>query len=99
MPYLAQTKGNLIPRSLDRRVKLTDDQRKEIRHSTGSLLSVAKTYGVSKRLVGFIRNPESQERNKQLREARGGWEQYYDKTKHAEYVRNHRRYKHSITIK
>lgn len=46
----------------------------------------------------FIWYPERLERNKQLRQERGGWRAYYDKTKRKEYMKDHRHYKQNIFI-
>ena len=56
MPY--KHKEKLIPLEHDRRVKLNDTQRQEIRelYSSGSYSQrgLAKLYGVSRRLIVFI---------------------------------------------
>lgn len=52
----------------DNRIKLTTEQKKEIKqqHTDGaSINDLARTYNVSRRLIQFITNPESLERAKQ----------------------------------
>ncbi len=84
-----------IPPSLDRRIKLTDKDREEIRLYLEGLSrrELADKYGVSKRLIQFILNPKSMEENKKRREERGGSNTYYDKSKHTEATKSHRKYK------
>lgn len=81
----------------DRRIKLTEEQRQEIRENKAGLSQrkLAKLYGVSRRLISFIVNPDSYERNKELRKDKD----YYDKEKHREYVKSHRRYKQDLFVK
>lgn len=84
----------------DRRIKLSDADREEIRNLTGlSINEIARRYGVNKRLIQFILFPERLARNKQLRKERGGSKIYYDRQKQAEYTRKHRRYKHELYMK
>ncbi|HAX18414.1 MAG TPA: hypothetical protein DCY00_07465 [Actinobacteria bacterium] len=85
----------------DRRIKLTDEQRKEIPEKYLSGISqrkLAKMYSVSRRLISFIINPSVYEENLKRREERGGTKFYYDKKKHREYIKDHRRYKQKLKI-
>lgn len=89
-------------KKLDRRVKLSDKQRQEIKllKDTGiSQNQVALNYGVSRRTIQFIWFPEQLEENKKRREERGGSAQYYDKEKHREVMREHRAYKKQLKEK
>ena len=84
----------------DRRVKLTDEQREDIRYMRKeyglSYNKLAKEFGVSKRCIQFVCNPEDEkkcrERFKELR--KDG--RYYDKEKNTEYVRNTITYKQDL---
>lgn len=98
MPYKWQSEKKLIPRHKDRRVKLTHEQREEIRNNDLglSINALARKYGVSKRLIQFIRFPERHEKNLENRKNRGGSKIYYDTEKHKETMKDHRRYKQSI---
>jgi predicted DNA-binding protein (UPF0251 family) len=84
----------------DRRVKLTDDDRENIReeYATGSISqnNLAKKYGVSKRLVQFILNPEKQEISKQQFAERQKDGRYYDREKHNEQMKKHRNHKKEL---
>jgi len=95
MPHWFEAKGNLIPRSKDRRVKLTEKQREEIRslYGTISQRKLAAQFGVSRRTVQFIGDPSKHEENLKRREERGGSAAYYDKDKNRKYIREHRQYK------
>jgi len=102
MPYKHIEKK--IPEELDRRVKLTKSQKDEIyliynlynAYSQGEL---AKMYGVSKRLIQFIVDPDKLKRNYQKRVENGGSKQYYNKDKHTLQIREHRRYKQELYIR
>ena len=85
----------------DRRVKLTPEQRQEIylNVSNHSQRALAKMYGVSRRTIQFILDPEKLKGNRERREERGGWAQYYDREKHAATIKEHRRYKQDLKIK
>jgi IS30 family transposase len=89
-------------KKLDRRVKLTDDQREEIKDLKDGILSqrsVATMYNVSRRTIQFIWFPEQLEENKRRRAERGGSAQYYDRKKHAEAMKEHRNYKKELYSK
>jgi transposase len=88
-----------IPPGKDKRVKLSDAQRAEIILLAGQGLSqrqLASQFGVSRRLIQFILDPDKHKKNVQCRQERGGWKQYYDREKHAEAVRRHRDYKREL---
>ena len=65
----------------DKRIKLTEEQRSEIKELYGriSQRKLAKMFGVSRRLVVFIGDEAKHKRNLECRKLRGGWKQYYDK--------------------
>lgn len=99
MPY----KSEKIPlnENQDRRRKLTSEQKEEIKnlYKTGfySLNSLAKRFGVSKKLILLIVNPVSSEKNKQRIKER--WRDYQaDKEERARVQREHRRYKQSLYV-
>jgi len=98
MPYLFLTNKIPMPRDKDRRVKLTDQDRQEIIDLSGHVgaATTGKLYGVSKRLIQFIRDPEKKKRNLELRQLRGGSMVYYDKDKSTKSTREHRQYKQRI---
>lgn len=97
MPYKHETDKMRIPRKkgLDKRIKLTPEQREEIRDNVLglSLNALASQYKVSKRTVHFIICPEKYELMLKQRKERGGSKQYYDKDKHKESMKAHRTYK------
>lgn len=83
----------------DRRRKLTDEQRDEIRHkyATGdySYNSLAKEYNVSKKLVMLIVNPESKRKNDERIKAH--WKDYIGtKEERTKVAREHRAYKKQL---
>lgn len=100
MPYKFETDKIKLPRDKDRRIKLTLEQREEIRDNLDGLSNhaLAAKYGVSKRLIQFIRHPERQAKNLADRAERGGWRQYYDKEKNTQSIREHRKYKSAVLL-
>lgn len=85
----------------DRRKRLTDEQREEIKelYGTGlySLNNLAKRFEVSKKTVLLIVNKESEERAKQYRKEH--WKEWQRTGKeHTEAIKNTRRYKHKLYV-
>ena len=101
MPFVHETRGKLIPREpgLDRRIRLTEEQKKEIAGAEGfSVRELAELFGVSRRTIQFIRNPESKAQNLARRDERGGWRSYYDAEKHKVRLREHRKHKRELDL-
>ena len=99
MPYKCEK--DLIPTVLKRSSKLSDADKEEMRalRNLGgewSYNALAREFGVSKRTAYWVINPEKQKENYELRKARGGSKQYYDREKHTKAVREHRRYKKEL---
>ena len=97
MPY--KTEKQKLPPELDRRRKLNDEQKDEIKHkcSTGSysLNGLAKEYNVSKKTVLLIVNPESKRKNDER--IKEHWKDYVPtKEERNATMRKHRAYKHKI---
>ena len=83
----------------DRRKRLTDEQREEIRelYGTGlySLNDLAKKFNVSKKSILLIVNKESAEKAKQYRKEH--WREWQGtKEEHREAIKKTRRYKYSL---
>jgi transposase len=96
MPYKCRKKK--IPKELDARRKLSNENKEQIK-SLGRQLSqraLAKLFGVSRRTIQFILDPEKLKRNKELYKERGGSMHYYTKEKHKNYIKKHRRRKHEL---
>ena len=96
MPYAFESHKIPMPRSKDRRVKLTENQRWEIRESSLSQRKLAAFYGVSRRLIQFVKDPEKLAANLLARQERGGWQQYYDREDNRESMKQYRRYKQGV---
>ena len=98
MPYKCEKIK--LSETQDRRTKLTAAQREEIaeKYATGnySQRQLARDYSVSRRLITFIIDPEKKRRDLENRAARGGSKQYYNREKHRETMKAHRRYKHGL---
>ena len=86
--------------SLDRRVKLTDEQREQIRNEYNagdtSYQKLADEYGVSKRLVMFIVNPDKEIIAREQFKQRQKDGRYYNKEEHTKQVKEHRDYKKKL---
>lgn len=101
MPYKSE-KIKIEGTRLDRRRKLSEEQKDEIRELFAigvSQTKLAKRYEVDRRLISFIVHPASHEENLLRREERGGSKIYYEKEKHKNYVKKHRRYKQALKLK
>ena len=88
-----------LDKSEDLRVRLTPEDKEDIRqmHRDGrGIREMARLYGVDKRLIQFTVFPERLERNKQLRQERGGSTIYYRREKHTAAMRRHRRHKREV---
>lgn len=88
---------------LDKRVKLTDEDKENIvkEYATGliSQRGLAEKYGVSRRLIQFTLSPEKQEIAKQQFAERQKDGRYYDKDKHKVYMKKHREHKKDLDEK
>lgn len=97
MPY--KSEKIKLPPEFDRRRKLSEDQKEEIRHKykTGSysMANLAREYGVSKKTVLLIVNPESKRKNDQ--HIKDHWKNYAPtKEERNASVRNLRSYKNQL---
>lgn len=85
---------------LDKRVKLTDEDRVNIveDYATGliSQRGLAEKYGVSRRLIQFVLDPEKKERAQAQFNERQKDGRYYDKDKHSAYMKDHRDHKKEL---
>ena len=103
MPYKFQEKKMLIPSEpgKDRRRKLTEKEKLEIfeLYGTISQRKLAKMFGVSRRTIIFIGNPEKMEENYRRRVENGGSKMYYNKEKHRQYMKKHRTHKQELFLK
>ncbi len=100
MPYKSE-KLKLAP-TQDRRRKLTDEQKEEIKrlYATGLVgqRPLAKQFGVSRSLIQIIVNPEIAEKKKQR--IKEHWRDYRPtKEEWAETIKEHRHYKQELYLK
>lgn len=89
-----------IKKEDDKRIKLTDNQREEIKKNYGKISQrkLAKAFNVSRRLIQFIGDPEKKKRDLILRKIRGGSKIYYDKSKHRLAMKKHRKHKQELYL-
>ena len=105
MPYKHLNKK--MPPELDRRRKLTDEDKEDIkaRHRAGeSIRSIARSYAnkCSRRAVQYTIRPETYEHLKKChkeRRADGRYKHHFTGPKWAKQMRGHRHYKQSIRDK
>lgn len=100
MPY--KSASIKLDPSQDRRRKLTDEQKEEIRRIYKSGVCgtrpLAKQFGVSRSTIQVIVNPNIAERHKQR--AKEHWRDYRpQKEEWAATIRDHRRYKQVLYLK
>lgn len=105
MPYAYATKKLKIPRQLDRRVKLTDDDKKDIQRRYfehgEAIRAIARVYEntCTRKTIQYLLFPERLETaKKRYKELRADG-RYYNKDKHRNYMKKHRHYKQSIKDK
>ena len=100
MPYKSE-KIKIAGTKYDRRIKLTPEQKEEIYQNPLGLSqrALAKEYGVSRRTIQFILDPNKLKENLKRREERGGTMQYYKPSEWAETIKEHRRYKQDLKVK
>lgn len=97
MPYLSDKIK--LPRSLDRRVKITGQEKKEIRqlHGKLSIRSIARKYPhISRRSIQFILFPTRLEVVKQRAIEVKRWTKGNKKEFHTPAMRKYRAYKHRV---
>ena len=94
----------VIPRKkgLDRRIKLTEKEREEIKHLRTLGLStykLAANFGVSRRLIQFILDPTKRERCAEQYKENQKNGAYYKKERHTKYVQKCREHKKELLEK
>lgn len=100
MPYVSE-KIRIDNTMLDRRRRLTEEQKEEIRriYATGvcGTRPLARQFGVSRSLIQVIVNPQIAERKKQY--VKDNWKKYQTYGKeHSEIIREHRKYKQKLYL-
>lgn len=95
IPYIFEKEKLKLTEKQDRRIKLTLAQKDFIRvlYSQGgnSLNALAKKFGVSKKTILLIVNPESKKKNDER--IKNHWKDYYDKEKLSKAQKQTRQYK------
>ena len=100
MPYKSEKMR--LPETKDRRKKLTEEQREQIRkiYATGicGQRPLAKQFGVSKKTIQLIVKPEAKQRQHDYNAE--NWRKYRpSKEEWAATIREHRRYKQELYLK
>lgn len=98
MPYKFESLKIKMPRDKDKRIKLSDEDRREIKYlyfqNKLFIREIARLFSKKccRRNIQFILFPERIINNRRYR----NWRNYYNKTKHAKNMKKHRRYKQKI---
>lgn len=96
MPYKIDTYKVKLPRELDRRIKLQDEQKEEVKEMFKiwvSINNIAQNFEVSRRLIQYIIYPERLEHAKELYAIRRLDGRYYDKDKQRESIKSTRHHR------
>lgn len=101
MPY--KSEKIKLPKEHDRRIKLTDEQREEIRekYATGlySQRALAREYNVSRRLITFVLDDKKYQKAKeQFKERRADGRYKPTKEEWAKTQKEHRQYKQKLYL-
>lgn len=101
MPYKSE-KIKIEFTEKDRRIKLTDKQRKKIKqeYATGliSQRDLAKKYNVSRKTIYNILHYEKYLKQLEEYKREQHSKKYYKKELHKEYIKKHRRYKQDLYV-
>lgn len=102
MPYKSE-KIKIEFTNNDKRIKLTDVQRENIKkdYATGliSQRGLAEKYKVDRKTIYNILHPEKYQEQLENNKINQHSKQYYNKEKHKDYIKNHRRYKQELYLK
>ncbi|MDQ0297720.1 hypothetical protein J2S78_000128 [Salibacterium salarium] len=101
---LHQNRPNETPEALDRRVKLTTDDKQAIRDTyfatpekqRPTMTALAAKHNVDRRLIQFILFPERETRHKKLAQNRQKNGRYYNREKGRKNMQNYRAYKREL---
>ncbi len=87
-----------VGKKFDRRIKLTPEQRKEVKLLSKNLSqrALARKYGVSRRLIQFIIDPTSYKEHLKKQKENKSWQKYYDKESHRISIQKLRNYKKQL---
>lgn len=100
MPYIFEKEKIKIKKEDDRRIKLTEDDKEEIRklYKTGmySQRQLATMFNVSRRSIQFAVNPDSYQKSLEQFKERQKDGRYYNKDAHTKYVREYRQRKKEL---
>ncbi len=102
MPYKSQ--DIKLPRNLDRRVKVTEEDKENIRSlykKVGVVREVARQFEhiCSRRMIQFILFPERLSHLSEMHRKAQHWKTYFNRKQLTTAVRNLRHYKHNLHSK
>ena len=101
MPYKSE-KIKIDHTEHDKRIKLTEQQKETIRkeYATGlvSHRNLAEKYNVNRKTIYNILNPDKYQQQLERNKENNHSKQYYNKEKHKDYIKQHRRYKQKLYV-
>jgi predicted DNA-binding protein (UPF0251 family) len=99
-PKITVSKVQIKDRTLDKRVKLSDENRIEIvrlyHRESISKNELARRFGVHKKTIGNVLDPEKYQKRLKLNKETKIHKKYYDSEKRKEYNRRHLEYKKEL---
>ena len=96
MPYEFETKRKKLPKNLDRRIKLSEEDKIDIEILLSKWVSqnqIAKHYWVSRKTIYYIKYPDKLKKDReQYKIRRLDW-RYYNREKHTRAIKKTRNHK------
>lgn len=101
MPY--KSEKIIIDHTInDKRIKLTDEQKEKIKEEYATSLisqrALAKKYNVNRKTIYNILHPDKYQAQLDANKEEKHSVKYYNKEKHKEYIKKHRRYKQNLYV-
>lgn len=101
MPYKSE-KIIIDHTANDKRIRLTDEQKQKIKEEYATSLisqrALAKKYNVDRKTIYNILHPDKYQEQLKANQENKHSQKYYNKEKHKEYIKNHRRYKQTLYV-
>ena len=100
MPY--KSEKIKLPKELDRRIKISDEIRESVKtlyYQDGySMRKIGRELKIDRTSVRNILFPEKYQEQLKRHKKEKHWQRYYDKDKHAQSIREYRRYKQKLFL-
>ena len=100
MPYKFENSKLYIPKKHDKRIKLSDADKEEIKQKyslgTYSMRGLAREYNVSHKMIGYVLNPDKYKEDLEKNRQRRKDGRYYDRIKQREQTKAYRHHKKQL---